>query len=98
MRPFFVKNRFLIGSIFVILGVSIWAYGYYNVDTIEDSLNGSLTQEERWLLAGSLQWWKITQVTTLNPLSVMLICLGVLLIVYWFIQLALPLRIERIRE
>lgn len=93
-----IKNQFLIGSIFVILGVTAWGSGYYIIAKLENSLNESATQEERWILSGSLQWWKITQITILNPLSVVLICIGIIVIVYWLVQIVLPITIERRRK
>lgn len=98
MRAFWIRNHFLIGSIFIILGVATWGYGHYVTATLENSLNENITQEEKWILAGSLQWWKIAQIAVLNPLSVVLICIGIIFIVYWIFQLALPITIERRRE
>lgn len=98
MRTFLIRNHFLIGSIFIILGVATWGYGHYVTATLENSLNANMTHEEKWIISGSLQWWKIAQITVLNPLSVVLICIGIIFIVYWIVQLALPTTIERRRE
>jgi len=95
---FSIRKHFLIGSIFFILGIATWAYTHYVIVTLENSLNGSLAQEEEWRISGSLAWWKISQATTLNPLSATLICIGIIFIVYWLIQIALPISIERRRE
>jgi len=93
-----IRKHFLIGSLFLILGVATWSYANYVIVKLEGSLNSGLTQEELWNLSGSLEWWKILRATTLNPISAVLICIGVIFIVYWLAQIALPITIEWRRQ
>ncbi len=98
MPSFLTKTHFLIGSIFVILGVAVWGYGEHTIMLLENFLHESPSQEEVWAFEGALRWWKVTQLTSLNPLSVVSICIGIIFIAYWLVRLLVPITIERIKE
>lgn len=77
-----------IGALLLIIGISLWLYTSSIIQGHEQLLNNpNLTQEQRWNYEGSLQWWKTAKATTYDPLSIILISLGLCAIEYTIIYL-----------
>ena len=66
-----------IGALLLITAISLWLYTDSIIQGHEQLLNNpNLTQQQRWAYEGSLQWWKTAKTTTYNPLSIILITIG----------------------
>jgi len=77
-----------IGTLLLITGITLWLYTNSIIQGHEQLLNNpNLTQQQRWTYEGSLQWWKTAKTTTYNPLSIILISLGLCAIEYTIIYL-----------
>jgi hypothetical protein len=80
------RNRFrlaaLMGVLFLVVGVSLFAYSISAIQEREQMLNSAdLTPEEMWHYEGSLSWWRNSYVTVFLPLTVVFIALGVVALV-----------------
>jgi hypothetical protein len=76
-----------IGALLLITGISLWLYTNSIIQGHEQLLNNpNLTQQQRWNHEGSLQWWKTAKTTTYDPLSIILITLGLCAIEYTIIH------------
>ncbi|MHA1839742.1 MAG: DUF1616 domain-containing protein [Candidatus Ranarchaeia archaeon] len=91
-KKFSKRNRFTlffwIGAAFLVIGLGIWLYTDAVIRGHEQLLSGDLTPEERARVSGSLTWWEITRTTLYNPLSIILIAIGVLCLIYAFAWIA----------
>ncbi len=100
LQTLFRKNRFAlffwVGAVLLVLGSGIWWYTDSVIRGHEQILNGNLTPQEQARVSGSLTWWKITQITLYNPISLILITIGILCMVYAFAWMAMqPIQIVK---
>lgn len=85
------KNKraaiFWTGTLLLITGAALWLYTGSVIQNHEQLLkNPDLTSEERWRYEGSLQWWRTAKTATYDPLSIVLITIGVVAIEYTFLH------------
>lgn len=72
-----IKLSILAAIFLLIAGFSIWLYTTSVIKNQTQILNSpNLTQEEIWSYEGSLEWWKITNNTTVTPLTTIMITAG----------------------
>jgi len=85
-RFLFARNRFgaffWAGVALLVLGVGIFWYANSVVQAEELLLQGNLTVIERDRISGSLAWWRIALITVYNPMSLVLIIVGIFCILY----------------
>jgi hypothetical protein len=76
------------GIILLTIGISLWLYTDFVIRGHEQLLNNTeLTQEERWKIEGSLQWWITAKETRYEPLTIILVTIGLCAIEYAIIYL-----------
>lgn len=74
---------FLIGAILLIVGVAIFTYTDGMIQVNQQVLqNPNLTQQQRWAVEGSLQWWIIMKAALYGPLSITLMTAGLIALLY----------------
>ncbi len=67
----------------IIIGFSVSLYTMISIQSRESALNDvSLTQDERWNIEGSLQWWQQQSRSLFYPAAAILIVLGITVILY----------------
>lgn len=72
---------FLAGAAFLVIGLVFVWYPPSVIGGLEEQLRqAGLTQNEQDRLQGSLNWWKWAQVTTYQPLSNVLVAIGLVVI------------------
>lgn len=78
-----LKAITLIGALLLIIGIGLWLYTDSVIKGHEQILKDkSLTQEQIWGWEGSLQWWRAAKITTYDPLSIILITIGLCVLEY----------------
>ena len=92
LRIFIQKNKiaasFWIGAILILSGIGLSVYVDSVVRSHEEKLFSpfsNLTPQEKWDLEGSLEWWRIARITIYNPLSIMLIAVGLVALIHSFL-------------
>ncbi|MGQ9507018.1 MAG: hypothetical protein ACUVTB_04050 [Candidatus Bathycorpusculaceae bacterium] len=90
---FVKKNRvsaaFWLGAVLILAGIVVSLYVDSVIKVHEEKLFSpfsDLTQEERWALEGSYQWWRMARITFYYPLSIILIAVGLVVLSYSFIS------------
>lgn len=74
---------FLAALAMIIVGLGVMFYTMINIQNRENALkDSSLTQEERWAIEGSLQWWQHESTSLYYPAAALLIVLGITAILY----------------
>ena len=74
---------FLLGAILLLTGVTLWLYTNSVIQAHQQTLqNPNLTQQERWALEGSLQWWAAAKITLYDPIAVILTTIGLITLLY----------------
>jgi len=90
LKVFIKRNKiaasFWIGAILILTGIGISVYVDSVIKSHEEKLFlWNLTQEERLRYEGSLEWWRMAKITTYDPLSIILIAVGLVVITYSFL-------------
>jgi len=83
----FDKKRFTVlfsvGAIILIIGFMLQWYPSSVIGGLEERLSQSgLSQDERDKLQGALNSWRVWQITTFQPLSSVLLAVGIIILVY----------------
>lgn len=82
-----IAVSFWIGAILILTGICLSVYVDLVIKSHEEKLFfWTLTIEEEWRYEGSLQWWRMAKITTYDPLSTILIAVGLVAIIYSFIS------------
>lgn len=77
------KILFAVGAIILIVGLVLQWYPQSVISGLEERLNDTGLQiDERSKLQGSLNSWKVWQITTFQPLSSILLAVGIIVLVY----------------
>jgi len=80
---------FTIGVVILIIGLVLQWYPSSVVAGLEERLTHSDLSKDEWnKLQGSLNSWRVWQITTFQPLSSILIAVGIIIIVYSIISTA----------
>jgi hypothetical protein len=90
LRIFVKRNKisvfFWIGAILILTGITISLYVGSVIRMLEEKLYfEDLPPEEQWAYEGSYQWWRMARITTYDPLSIILIAVGLVALTYSFI-------------
>lgn len=92
LKIFVKKNRisvfFWLGAVLILAGIVVSLYVDSVIKVHEERLFSpfsNLTQEEKWALEGSYQWWRMARITFYYPLSIILIAVGLVALSYSFI-------------
>jgi hypothetical protein len=90
LRIFIKRNRiamsFWIGAILILTGITLSLYVSSVIRMLEEKLFfEDLSAEEQWAYEGSYQWWRMARITTYDPLSIILIAVGLVALTYSFI-------------
>jgi hypothetical protein len=91
LKVFIQKNKtaasFWIGAILILTGIGLSIYVDSVIKSQEEKLFFSdLTQQERWDLEGSYQWWRMARITIYDPTSIMLIAVGLVVLTHSFLS------------
>jgi hypothetical protein len=93
LKIFVKKNRisaaFWFGAALILAGIVVSLYVDSVIKVHEERLFSpfsNLTQEEKWALEGSYQWWRMARITFYYPLSIILIAVGLVSLSYSFIS------------
>lgn len=82
-----IAASFWIGAMLILTGIVLSVYVDSVIKIHEEKLFWkNLTTEEKWGYEGSLQWWRMAKITTYDPLSTILIAVGLVAIIYSFIS------------
>jgi len=82
-KPNKTSITFWTGATLTLIGITISIYTTTIIKIHEEKLFfWNLTQQEKWALEGSLQWWRMAKITLYDPASLTLIALGLTTIVY----------------
>ena len=74
---------FSVGTIILIASLICSYYPNSVIAGLEGNLsNSALSQEDRWMYQGSLDWWHIERLTVYQPVSYLLTVSAILIIVY----------------
>jgi len=88
-RVFVRKNKiaasFWIGAILILTGIGLAVYADSMIKGLQQKLLSNLTREERWAYEGAYEWWRINKVTLFDPVSLILMAVGLVAISYSFI-------------
>jgi hypothetical protein len=77
------KIFFAIGAAIPVIGLVLQWYPNSVIGGIQQTLSqGGLSADETNKLQGSLDSWKVWQITTFQPLSSILIAVGIIILVY----------------
>ena len=77
------KILFAVGAIILIVGLVLQWYPQSVISGLEERLNDTGLQiDEQSKLQGSLNSWKVWQITTFQPLSSILLAVGIIVLVY----------------
>jgi uncharacterized membrane protein YtjA (UPF0391 family) len=77
------KILFAIGAVILVIGLVLQWYPTSIIEGLQERLKQTgLAQDERDKLQGSLNSWKIWQITTFQPLSSLLFAIGIIILVY----------------
>jgi len=83
-----IKTIASIGILLLIIGISLWLYTDSVIRGHEQLLdNPNLTPQQKWDYEGSYQWWKTAKKTTYDPLTIILITIGLIAIEYTIIYI-----------
>jgi hypothetical protein len=91
LKIFVKKNKisvfFWIGATLILAGIILSVYVDSIIKMDEEKLFfGDLPPgEERWALEGSYEWWRMARITIYDPLSIVLISVGLVALTYSFI-------------
>lgn len=92
LKIFVKRNKisvfFWFGAVLILAGIVISLYVDSVIKVHEEKLFSpfsNLTQEEKWALEGSYQWWRMARITFYYPLSIILIAVGLVALSYSFI-------------
>lgn len=78
---------FSIGATILILGLVLQWYPTSVIEGLKETLKeGNLSEDERSKLQGALNSWKVHNITTFQPLSSILLAVGIIIIVYAIIS------------
>ena len=81
------KVWFAIGAAILIIGLVVQWYPTSIIDGMKERLKQSdVTQDERNKLTGTLDSWKIWQITIFQPLSSILFAVGIIILAYSIIS------------
>jgi len=91
-KTFIQRNKavvfFWIGAILILTGIGISVYVDSVIKSHVEKLYSpysNLTQQEIWDLEGSLEWWRMERIKMYDPLSIMLIAVGLVVLTYSFL-------------
>jgi hypothetical protein len=71
------KDVILFGIVLIVAGAGLWIYTVFKIQALEQTMkHANLSLEDRWRSEGSLQWWRDTSRTTLYPVALLLIIIG----------------------
>lgn len=91
------KIFFLVGAVILIVGLALWWYPASVIGGLEEKLSETgLSLDLRDKLQGSLNSWRILQITTFQPLSYTLLAVGVIVIVYSIVITIFSIICERL--
>jgi len=83
------KVLFSLGAVIIIIGLVLQWYPNSVISGLEERLKQqNLSQDERNKLQGALNSWRIWQITTFQPLSSILLAVGIIIIAYSIISTA----------
>jgi len=83
------KVLFSLGAVIMIIGLVLQWYPNSVISGLEERLKQqNLSQDERNKLQGALNSWRIWQITTFQPLSSILLAVGIIIIAYSIISTA----------
>lgn len=92
LKIFIKRNKitasFWIGAILILTGIGFSVYVDSVIKSQEEKLFSpfsNLTQQEKWDLEGALEWWRMARITIYNPLSIMLIAVGLVALIHSFL-------------
>jgi len=85
-----LRTALCVGFILLIIGLAVWLIPLVPLGTITGEIDNlisktSLSQSEQQMLndfQGSKIWWETQRATILNPLAIVLVAIGVILILY----------------
>jgi hypothetical protein len=78
-----------VGALLLIVGVVLLLYTGSEIQSREQLLNGQgLTQKDRDTYEGALQWWRDAKRALFDPISMILITVGVCVLEYALIYVA----------
>jgi hypothetical protein len=93
LKVFVKRNKisasFWLGAILILAGIIVSLYVDSVIKVHEERLFSpfsNLTQDEKWALEGSYQWWRMARITFYYPLSIILIAVGLVSLSYSFIS------------
>jgi len=88
MKKRHIKITSSIGILLLTIGIGLWLYTDSVTRGLEQLLNNpNLTEQQRWAYEGSLQWWKTAKKTTYDPISIILVTIGLVAIEYTIIYI-----------
>jgi len=92
LKIFVKRNKiaasFWSGAILILAGIILSVYVDSMIKIHEEKLFSpflNLTQDEKWALEGSYQWWRMARITWYDPASIILIAVGLVALTYSFI-------------
>lgn len=93
LKVFIQRNKiaasFWIGAILILIGIGLSVYVDSVIKSLEEKLYSpflDLTQQEIWDLEGSYEWWRMARITTYDPISIMLIAVGLVVLTHSFLS------------
>jgi hypothetical protein len=98
LKVFIRRNRiaafFWIGAILILIGIGLSVYTDSAIKNLEEKLfspfwkfeRASLTPQQIWDLEGSYEWWRMRRIDTFDPVSLILIGIGLVVLTYSFLS------------
>ena len=90
LKIFVQRNKmaasFWIGAILILAGIIISVYVDSVIKTHEEKLFFWDLPEgpEKWAIEGSWEWWRMAKITIYDPMSIILIAVGLIALIYSF--------------